>query len=155
MSRAFTKEIDDAPLDIPERPISSATNLVTNQGAALIAEALADAEFRLQTADNTELASRLRRDIRYWAHRKATMKILSPARDVKTVGFGVTVRMLRNSVESRVRIVGEDEADPSQGAIAWTSPLARSLQGAEAGEERTVVVDGKSIPVAVIEIIAG
>ena len=35
-----------------------------------------------------------------------------------------------------LRIVGEDEADPAAGRIAWTAPVAQALLGAEAGEIR-------------------
>jgi transcription elongation GreA/GreB family factor len=34
----------------------------------------------------------------------------------------------------QLHIVGEDEADPAAGAIAWTSPLARALDGASPGD---------------------
>ena len=33
------------------------------------------------------------------------------------------------------RIVGEDEADPAKGLLAWASPLARELIGKVTGEE--------------------
>jgi transcription elongation GreA/GreB family factor len=32
-------------------------------------------------------------------------------------------------------IVGEDEADPSQGKVSWVSPLGEALLNAEPGDE--------------------
>ncbi|URK89323.1 GreA/GreB family elongation factor (plasmid) [Rhizobium sp. RCAM05350] len=40
--------------------------------------------------------------------------------------FGTHVSIKRGSQVRDIRIVGEDEADPSAGTIAWTSPLART-----------------------------
>jgi transcription elongation factor GreB len=44
-------------------------------------------------------------------------------------------------------IVGEDEADPDTGRIAWTSPVARALLGAEEGDLR-------QLPRGEVEIVA-
>jgi hypothetical protein len=50
----------------------------------------------------------------------------------RVVGFGSRATNRRAAVMSDVTIVGEDEADPPTGLIAWTAPLARALEGAEA-----------------------
>jgi transcription elongation GreA/GreB family factor len=47
-------------------------------------------------------------------------------------------------------IVGHDEADPASGLIAFASPLAQALMGAEAGED--IVPSGNAQPVRVISI---
>lgn len=39
---------------------------------------------------------------------------------------------------SRYRLVGEDEADPAQGALSWKSPFGRALLGRRPGEVVTV-----------------
>jgi hypothetical protein len=47
MSRAFVKEVDDAPVASPqERPVSAAPNLVTTRGARLIEQAIVALEER-------------------------------------------------------------------------------------------------------------
>ena len=48
-------------------------------------------------------------------------------------------------------IVGEDEADPKDGLIAWTAPLARAIDGARVGEEIDMVV-GRSETVTMLSI---
>ena len=51
--------------------------------------------------------------------------------------FGTAVTVVReDGTEVTYRIVGEDEADPSAGRIAWTAPVARALLGSEPGEFR-------------------
>jgi transcription elongation GreA/GreB family factor len=47
----------------------------------------------------------------------------------------VTLR-LDDDREQTYRIVGEDEADPEAGLLAWTSPVARALLGATIGDTR-------------------
>ena len=42
----------------------------------------------------------------------------------------------RGRDSSGVTIVGEDEANPEQGKVSWTSPLAKSVHGASAGDFR-------------------
>jgi len=50
--------------------------------------------------------------------------------------FGATVEILRNqSVATTVKIVGQDEIDPQQHHISWTSPLARALLHKVVGDE--------------------
>lgn len=42
--------------------------------------------------------------------------------------FGAIVTILRNDeIEQTIRIVGQDEIDPQNNYVSWTSPLARSL----------------------------
>jgi transcription elongation factor GreB len=58
-------------------------------------------------------------------------------RDV--VRFGATVELADEDDQRRtLTIVGDDEADASNGRIGWSSPMARALVGARAGDERTV-----------------
>jgi hypothetical protein len=67
MSRAFTKEIDDAPLaPIPDRRISDAPNLVTPEGASMIEAKLKAAQAALGKATDPARRAELRREERYW-----------------------------------------------------------------------------------------
>jgi transcription elongation GreA/GreB family factor len=145
MSRAFTKEIDDAPgAKLAEIPISDATNLVTPRGAAIIVAKAGDIAAEIARTSEPEALERLRRDQRYWEARRASMQVLSPPPKPTEVAFGTTVKINRRGRTSLLHIVGEDEASPSSGFIAWTSPLARALAGAEAGE--TVEFDAGGRP---------
>lgn len=49
--------------------------------------------------------------------------------------FGAVVTVCRNdSIEQVVKIVGQDEIDPSLNYISWTSPLAKFLLGKSIGD---------------------
>ena len=74
------------------------------------------------------------RDLRYWEARKANMEIVPHPKDVAHVQFGTTVTIERDGTRQELSIVGEDEADPTSGAIAWTAPLARAIGGAKVGD---------------------
>jgi transcription elongation GreA/GreB family factor len=134
VSRAFVKEIDDAPEPpLPERPASAAANLVTPRGARMIDETIAAIEAALAFA-SAEEEQRLRRDLRYWTLRRSTARIVPHDPQPREAGFGTRVTIRRGIVMSDLLIVGEDEADPGSGRIAWTAPLARALDGAERGD---------------------
>jgi transcription elongation GreA/GreB family factor len=153
MSRAFTREIDDAPPPpVPERAVSAARNLVTRQGARQIEEMIATLTGQLEAGGETLALSALRRDLRYWDARRATMEIVEPSPHPTVVRFATTVVIQRNGKASRIRIVGEDEADPSSGAIAWTSPLAQALEGAGVGEIVEFDAAGRDEEISVLSI---
>lgn len=134
MSRAFTKEIDDSPAaPLADLPISRAPNFVTAHGAQMINSRVDELIASLLTASPAQ-RDVLRRDLRYWSSRAATMQILTPPDKPTSVRFGVTVELVRNGRLQLITIVGEDEADPAVGRIAWTSPLALVLDGAELAE---------------------
>ena len=49
--------------------------------------------------------------------------------------FGVQVTLESGDGSRRAfRVVGEDEAEPSQGSISWVSPLAAALIGKKVGD---------------------
>jgi transcription elongation GreA/GreB family factor len=50
------------------------------------------------------------------------------------VGFGATVTFALRGKTRTITIVGDDEADPANGLLAWSAPLARAMMGAEVGE---------------------
>src|ERR1700694_3335532 len=135
MSRAFVKEVDDLPLPPPhEPPLSVAPNLVTPRGARLIEQALVALEEQIAAVSDEGVLPALRRDLRYWHARRSNMQIMPTIHAPTTVEFGVRAKIRRGGRINEIYIVGEDEADPSAGLIAWTAPLARALQGARAGE---------------------
>ena len=67
-------------------------------------------------------------------------KIVDPsAQSTDEVRFGATVELADEQDARRtVTIVGDDEADASDGRIGWSAPLARALIGAKVGDERVV-----------------
>jgi len=70
-------------------------------------------------------------------------KVVKPADqpDKSRVYFGAQVALVDEEDQERfVIIVGDDEADASQGKIGWNSPLSRALRGASVGDDRKVLL---------------
>ena len=156
MSRAFVKEVDDAPVAPPlERPVSAAPNLVTPRGARLIEQAIVALEEQIAAVIDEKVRSSHRRELRYWLARRSTMQIMRRLGAPTTVDFGVRATIRRGGRSTEIYIVGEDEAQPSAGLIAWTAPLARALQGAQPGETVDLEAGGRVEPVTVVAIAAG
>jgi transcription elongation GreA/GreB family factor len=140
MSKAFTKETDaDDSVELPEREVSALPNLVSQRGLGLI-----DAEIERHSAANAaalaagdrEAAARAGRELRYWTARRNSAQVQPDPVGSAEVQFGSAVNILRaDGRRQSFRIVGEDEADPSQGLLSWASPLARELMGKSVGEE--------------------
>lgn len=160
MSVAFTKEGDTesaAAVDLPDRPISSHPNLVTPHGLAQIEAALAQARLdyaanqagETREGDRRALA-RAARDLRYFAARLATAKVMPPATDFEVVRFGTQVTIKRADGRRQVlRLVGEDEADPRMGTVSYVSPLAAALLGK--GEGDTAHIAGAEVEIVAID----
>src|ERR1700722_2581998 len=90
------------------------------------------------------------RDVRYFAERIASAIPQPEPADTALVAFGSQVMILRDDGRRQTfRIVGEDEADPRGGSIAYVSPLARRLIGKRASE--AVEMDGRGIEIVSIE----
>jgi transcription elongation GreA/GreB family factor len=143
MSVAFRRESDEEHLEPKfELPIPAGPNLVTARGLALIAERLADLEARLAGAEG-ETRAPLLRGLRYWRTRSVTA-MLAPAPPADEVAFGSRVRVRIKGAERVIEIVGDDEAEPAAGRIAYSSPLARALMGAMEGE-RVAFADGVEV----------
>ena len=146
MSRAFVKETDgDAPDDgLPERPQSAHPNYLTADGLAdlhrQLDEALAE-EQRLRdrcTAGDIAVKAplaRIARDIRYLRRRIADAILVEANREEAAIGTNVTID---DGTQRRTfTIVGEDQADPAEGKISWTSPLGTTLIGQKRGSRLT------------------
>ena len=138
MSRAFVRESDDAAEPLPELAVSPHLNFVTPAGLQLVEARVAALEAELKAAraaDDKALLARASRDLRYWAQRRATARVLTPAAEPDAVRFGVTVtlRYVDEGSEARFKIVGEDEADPPRGLVSFVSPLAQTLLGKTIG----------------------
>lgn len=152
MSVAFRREGDDEHLEPKfELPIPPGPNLVTERGLALIAARVAELEAELAGLSDEEAIKKHRRVMRYWLTRQATAQVMPPPAG-PAAAFGSVVTFRLNGKERTVTLVGDDEADPAAGLLAFTAPLSRALMGAEAGDE--VDFGGKSGAVEVLRVAA-
>jgi transcription elongation GreA/GreB family factor len=145
VSVAFTKEESAETASetlLPDRPISSHPNLVTETGLKALELQLQQAREACDAAKAIEDVSERRRqeaipsrDARYFASRLRTAQIIPDPVSIDAVAFGSTVTFRRNDGRvQKYRIVGEDEADPKAGSISFVSPVARSLMGKAVGD---------------------
>ena len=159
MSVAFTRE-DSAQsaqeITLPVRPISPHPNLVTETGWKALEAAVAAARAALETAHQIEDRDERRRagelalrDLSYFSQRLDSAQIRPAPVDVGVVAFGGRVTILRDDGRRQTfRIVGEDEADPSEDSVSYVSPLARALVGKAVGD--VAVMGGREIEVLAI-----
>jgi transcription elongation GreA/GreB family factor len=134
MSVAFRRESDEEHLEPKfELPIPAGPNLVTAHGLALIGERLAVLEAAIAAETDEAVRTDLQRKLRYWGTRQATAQLM-PAPSGDVVAFGSRVRFRLGGAERAIDIVGDDEADPAAGRIAFSAPLARAMMGAQAGD---------------------
>jgi transcription elongation GreA/GreB family factor len=153
MNRAFVKEDDEAGgiTLLPDRAISPHPNLVTRRGLVQIERRLAEhrrAHADAVAAEDQAAAARAARELRYWAARHASAELVEPPESSTTVVFGDAVTLAReDGTRVTFRIVGEDEAEPAEGRIAWTAPVARVLLGSQVGDLRR-------LPSGEVEVVA-
>ncbi|GAB4065750.1 transcription elongation factor GreA [Ancylobacter sonchi] len=138
MSRAFVKE-DGGAETLPDRPLSPHRNLVTRRGLALIEAEVARHREALAAAGaggERDAVARASRELRYWSARRANAEPVDPPAQGEAITFGMAVTLeAANGGRRTFRIVGEDEAEPREGRIAWVSPVARALMGKWIGDE--------------------
>ena len=134
MSVAFRRESDEEHKEPRfEIPIPVGPNMVTPSGLAQIEARVAELEALVATeADETRLAE-AKRDLRYWRTRLATAQVAPPPPDGQAA-IGSHVRFRLKGQVKTMQIVGDDEADPTNGRISFSSPLGRALIGAEVGD---------------------
>lgn len=84
MSRAFVKESDADPVELPDRPVSAHPNLVTTDGLAAIERETARFESAyaaaIAAADKAAMAA-AQRELRYWRARRASAQAIEPPAD--------------------------------------------------------------------------
>jgi transcription elongation GreA/GreB family factor len=159
LSVAFTKE-DSAETAsetlLPDRPVSSHPNLVTEAGLKALELQLRRAREAYETAQKIEDINERRRqaatplrDARYFAARVRTAQVVTNPTSTDTVAFGSTVTFRRDDGRvQKYRIVGEDEADPKAGSISFVSPVATLLMGKGIGDE--VGASGQNLEIIAI-----
>jgi transcription elongation factor GreB len=182
MSKAFTRENDDAPeedLDGDEdaNPIPPGSkNYLTPLGwrrmrdeltwlvkterpqvTSVVSWAARNGD-RSENADYQYGKKRLReidRRIRYLTKRLEAAEVVDPATREETdqVFFGATVTYATPSGgELTVRIVGIDETDPSQHYVSWISPVARALIKAREGDTVRLRTPGGDEDLEILEV---
>jgi transcription elongation GreA/GreB family factor len=122
---------------LPDRRVLPHPNHVTKAGLKALEFQLHQAREAYETAQKIEDVNERRRqaapplrDVRYFAARVRTTQVITNPTSTDTVAFGCTVTFRRDDGRvQKYRIVGEDEADPKAGSIAFLSPVARSLIG--------------------------
>jgi transcription elongation factor GreB len=177
MSKAFTKESDDADddeLQLPSLPVGG-KNYITPQGYSVLRAELLDlidnerpkvvevVHWAASNGDRSENGDylygkkRLReidRRIRFLTKRLEIAEVTDPTvhHGNEQIFFGATVTYAdETGLERTVRIIGIDEADSSKGEVSWISPIARTLLKARIGDELKLVMPDR---VGDIEVIA-
>lgn len=149
MSVAFRREGDDEHMEPKfELPIPPGPNWVTARGLRLTREKVEALEAVDLSGMAEEDAKKHGRVLRYWRTRLATAE-LRPTAKGDVVAFGCRVTYRLNGRDKTIAIVGDDEADPADGRISFSAPLARAMMDAAVGE----MVDFAGKPDAV-EIVA-
>ena len=134
MSVAFRRESDEEHLEPKfEIPLPPGPNIVTPRGLAMIETKVAEWNAAVAAAPDDDARKKAKRDLAYWNTRLSTARVAEPpAKD--TVGIGSRVTFRLNDKERTIEIVGHDEADPAEGRIAFSAPLAKVLIGAQVGD---------------------
>jgi len=145
LSVAFAKEESAEAASetvLPARPISGRINLVTKAGLRMLQEELARAQQALAVANALEDVNERRRqsavplrDLRYYSQRVETARVSLPPPSNDVVAFGHVISFERDDGRVQTyRIVGEDEANPSQATVSHGSPVAIALMGKAVGD---------------------
>jgi transcription elongation factor GreB len=180
MSKAFVKESEAEPADLPEDdgpklPVG-VKNYITPAGhrrlcdemqrllreerpktVEIVAWAAGNGD-RSENGDYIYGKKRLReidRRIRFLSKRLEAAEIVDPARQTRRdqVFFGATVTYAgSDGAEKTVTIVGIDEADQDHGRVSWISPVARALLKAHEGDVVELRTPCGVEPIEVIEI---
>jgi transcription elongation factor GreB len=178
MSKAFTKESDDADDDDPQLPPipGGGKNYMTPQGYAALRSELLDlidnerpkivdvVHWAASNGDRSENGDylygkkRLReidRRIRFLTKRLEIAEVANPAvhHGNDQIFFGATVTYADESGQERtVTITGIDEANSAKGEVSWISPIARTLLKARTGDVLKLVMPGKVEEIEVLEV---
>jgi transcription elongation GreA/GreB family factor len=134
MSVAFRRESDEEHKEPRfELPIPPGPNLVTAAGLKQAEDKVAALKAAIAGETDEARLAEQQRDLRYWSTRLATAELAPPPPEGEAA-FGSRVAFRLNGEERRIDIVGDDEADPGEGKIAFSAPLARALIGAGPGD---------------------
>jgi transcription elongation factor GreB len=162
MSKAFTKE-DSAPdtVVVPPRPPLPAgvPNYVTPRGLELLRAERRALELARNAIEQQTDESRRVGALASWSQRMAELEqrigsaevVEAVQQDVVRFGARVTVADAKGR-EQAYEIVGVDEADPALGKVAFLSPIAKALLGAEVGDSVTVRKPGGAEKLEIVAV---
>ncbi len=167
MSKAFTRENDDAEEDEPAEPSEPSVSryYMTPAGYARMRaelkhlvevdrpEVVRTVSWAASNGDRSENGDyiygkkRLReidRRVRYLIRRLENSEVVDSAgRDTDQVFFGATVTVRSgDGAERKITIVGLDEVDMARGRVSWISPIAKALIKAREGDRITLRTPG-------------
>jgi transcription elongation factor GreB len=178
MSKAFTKESDDADddeLQLPDLP-AGGKNYITPAGYATLRDELLDlidnerpkvvevVHWAASNGDRSENGDylygkkRLReidRRIRFLTKRLEIAEVVDPTvhHGNTQIFFGATVTYEDDAgLERTIKIVGIDEAQSAQGEVSWISPIARTLLKAREGDALKLVMPDRVGDIEVIRV---
>jgi transcription elongation GreA/GreB family factor len=150
VSVAFRRDSDEEHQEPRfELPIPAGPNLVTPKGLALIEARVVELEAAVAGERDAMALAEVKRNLRYWRTRLATAQLMPPPPEDE-VGFGSRVSFDIKGAARTIDIVGDDEADPAAGRIAFSAPLARALIGAGQGDH--VEFGGEKDAIEVIDV---
>jgi transcription elongation factor GreB len=179
MSKAFTKESDDADddeLQLPDLP-AGGKNYITPAGYATLRDELLDlidnerpkvvdvVHWAASNGDRSENGDylygkkRLReidRRIRFLTKRLEIAEITDPRVHYGNtqIFFGATVTYVDDEgTERTIKIMGIDEANSAHGEVSWISPIARTLLKAREGDELKLVIPGRVDTIEVLRVV--
>lgn len=73
--------------------------------------------------------------------------------DNGTIGLGMSVKILRDGVESEYKIVGSNEADPFENKISDRSPIGAAIIGKKVGDVvRATTNKSKVIEIKILDV---
>ena len=90
MSRAFVKETDAGTEELPDRPVSSHRNFVTENGLAAIEASINRFEAAYRAAidkGNAQAAAAALREVRYWRARRASGAPTNSSRSLRSASL--------------------------------------------------------------------
>ena len=95
------------------------------------------------------------RELGWLSKRMKAARVVDPFEqpDKNRVWFGATVTIAdENDQQRTLTLVGDDEADATNGRIGWNAPIARAVRGAAIGDLRRVKLPSGETEYEVIAI---
>ena len=96
------------------------------------------------------------RELGWLSKRMKAARVVDPSEqpDKNRVWFGATVTIAdENDQQRTLTLVGDDEADATNGRIGWNAPIARAVRGAAIGDLRRVTLPSGETEYEVIAIL--
>ena len=100
--------------------------------------------------------SEIDRELGWLSKRMKAARVVDPSEqpDKSRVWFGATVTIAdENDQQRTLTLVGDDEADATNGRIGWNAPIARAVRGAAIGDLRRVTLPSGETEYEVIRIL--